>query len=81
MDLKIKFDVDGDVSRYMARFVAKGCSRRAGLDYTKTLTPVIKMASLQLFLTISIVMNLEVCQLDIDTSSLYASIKEDVYIW
>jgi hypothetical protein len=38
------------------------------------------MASLRLFLAISAAMDLEVCQLDIDTAFLYAPIKEDVYI-
>jgi hypothetical protein len=38
------------------------------------------MASLRLFLAISAAMNIELCQLDIDTAFLYAPIKEDVYI-
>jgi hypothetical protein len=38
------------------------------------------MASLRVFLTISAAMNIELCQLDIDTAFLYAPIKEDVYI-
>jgi hypothetical protein len=33
-----------------------------------------------MFLAISAAMNLEMCQLDIDTAFLYAPIKEDVYI-
>jgi hypothetical protein len=44
---KIKSDLDGDVSRYKARVVAKGCSQRAGLEYTETFSPVIRMASLR----------------------------------
>jgi hypothetical protein len=30
---KIESDTDGEVSHYKARFVTKGCSQRAGLDY------------------------------------------------
>jgi hypothetical protein len=30
----IKSDIDGNVSRYNARLVAKGCNQHAGLDYT-----------------------------------------------
>jgi hypothetical protein len=77
---KAKSDTDGDVSRFKARFVAKGCSQRAGLDYTETFSHVIHMASLRLFFAIAAVRDLELCQLDINTAFLYALIKEDVYI-
>jgi hypothetical protein len=74
---KVKSDIAGDVSRFKARFVAKGCSQRAGLDYMETVSPVIRMASLRLFMAIAAARDLELCQLDIDTAFL---IKEDVYI-
>jgi hypothetical protein len=71
---KVKSDTAGDVSRVKARFVAKGCSQRAGLDYTKTFSPIIRMASLRLFQAIAAARDLELCQLDIDTTFLYAPI-------
>jgi hypothetical protein len=77
---KVKSDTVGDVSRFKARFVAKGCRQRAGLDYTETFSLVIRMASLRLFLTIAAARTLEWCQFDIDIAFLYAPIKEDVYI-
>jgi hypothetical protein len=77
---KVKSDPTGDVSRFKARFIAKGRSQRAGLDYTETFSFVIRMASLRLFLVIAAARDLELCQLDIDTAFLYAPIKEDVYI-
>jgi hypothetical protein len=77
---KINSDTVGDVSRLKARFVAKGCSQRVGLDYTETFSPVIRMANLRLFLAIAAARDLELCQLDIDTLFTYAPIKEDVYI-
>jgi hypothetical protein len=58
---KIKSDTKGDVSRFKARFVAKGCSQRAGLDYTETFSPVIRMANLRLFLAIAAAMDIELC--------------------
>jgi hypothetical protein len=76
---KVKPDTAGDVSRFKARFVAKGCSQRDGLDYTETFSPVILMASLRLFLAIATARDVELCQLDIDTAFLYVPIKEDVY--
>jgi hypothetical protein len=38
------------------------------------------MASLRLFLSILAAIDLDLCQLDIDTAFLYAPIIEDVYI-
>jgi hypothetical protein len=76
----VKSDTAGDVSFFKAWFVAKGCSQRAGLDYTETFSPVIRMASLRLFLAITAARDLELCQLDIDIAFLYAPIKEDVHI-
>jgi hypothetical protein len=56
---KIESDIDGDVSRYKARFVAHGCIHRPMLDYTETFSPAMRMASLRLFLAISAAMDLE----------------------
>jgi hypothetical protein len=75
----IKSDIEDEVSRFKARFVAKGCSQRAGLDYTETFSPIIRMASLRLFLAIATAMDLDLCQLDNDTDSLYAPITQDAY--
>jgi hypothetical protein len=77
---KVKSDTAGDVSRFKARFVVKGCSQRAGLYYTEAFSSVIRVASLRLFLAIAAARDLELCQLDIDTAFLYTPIKEDVYI-
>jgi hypothetical protein len=48
-----KSDTLGDVSRFKALFVAKGFNQHAGLDYTETFPPVIRMARLRLFLAIA----------------------------
>jgi hypothetical protein len=58
---KIESDTVSDVSCFKARFVAKGCSQRAGLDYTETFSLVIRMASLRLFLAIAVARDLELC--------------------
>jgi hypothetical protein len=77
---KAKTDAYGAVSRYKARFVAKGCSQREGIDYTETFSPAIRLASLRVFFSIAAARELELGGLDIDTAFMYAPIKEDVYI-
>jgi hypothetical protein len=72
-----KIDAFGAVSQ--ARFVAKGCSQREGIDYTETFSPVIRLARLRVFFSIAAARDLELGGLDIDTAFLYAPIKEDVY--
>jgi hypothetical protein len=77
---KAKTNAYGAVSRYNARFVAKGCSQREGIDYTETLSHVIRLASLRVFFSVAAAHDLELGGLDIDTAFLYAPIKEDAYI-
>jgi hypothetical protein len=77
---KVKSNTMGDVSRFKAGFVAKGCSQHNGLDYTETFSPVTRMASLHLLLAIAAAGDLEMCHLDIDIACLYAPIKELMYI-
>jgi hypothetical protein len=55
--------------------VAKGFSQRPGLDKTGNFSPIIEMDSLRLFLAIATAMDLELCQLDINTTFLYAPLK------
>jgi hypothetical protein len=71
---KITSDTKAEVYRFKARFVAKGCSQPAGLDYTETFSPVIRMASLRQFMAIDAAMDLDLCRLDIDTAFLHAPI-------
>jgi hypothetical protein len=77
---KAKTDASGAVSRYKARFVAKGCSQREGIDYTEKFSPVIRLACLRIFLKNTDAHDLELGGLDIDTTFLYAPIKRDIYI-
>jgi hypothetical protein len=77
---KVRSDTAGDISRFKARFVAKGFSQCAGLDYTETFSPVIRMACLRLFVAIAAARDLELCRLDNDTAFLYAPIKEEVNV-
>jgi len=49
---KIKRNLDGNIDRYKARLVIKGCSQRKGLDYHDTYAPVARLITVQTLLAI-----------------------------
>lgn len=68
---KIKCRIDGSIERYKARLVAKGFSQKQGIDYTETFSPVVRMDSVRLLLSIAAKENLELKHFDVKTAWLY----------
>jgi hypothetical protein len=76
----IKRNEQGVVSKFKARWVAKGYSQREGIDLTETYAPVSKMATLRTLLTIAADEDLELRQIDFKTAFLTANLIETVYM-
>jgi hypothetical protein len=72
--------VDGHISRYKARFVAKGFQQVDGIDYDETFSPVAKMDSIRLALSIATTKVWEVHQMDAKNAFLHSDLSEEIFM-
>ena len=51
---RVKENIDGSINKFKVRLVAKGFNQVQGFDFSKTFSPVVKLVTIRLILTLAI---------------------------
>jgi hypothetical protein len=70
---------DGGEKRYKARLVVKGFAQKKGIDFDEIFSPVVKMNSIRTILSLVVVEDLHLEQLDVKTTFLHGDLEEEIY--
>lgn len=72
--------METNVSRFKARLVVRGFTKREGIDFNEIFSPVVKHCFIRLLLSIVAQNDLILQQLDVKTAFLHGNLEEDIYM-
>lgn len=75
-----KRNVYGNVERYKARLMEKGYTQQYGIDYDETFSLVARIQSIRVTLTLVVLYNYELLQMDVITPFLNRKLDEEIFI-
>ena len=76
---KHKFNADGSLERYKARWVLRGFTQRPGVGFAETFSPVVKPATVRTVLSLALSRRWPIHQLDVKNAFLHGTLTETVY--
>ena len=76
----IKYHPDGTIAHHKARLVARGFTQAYGIDYTETFSPVVRLNSVRVLLSLAVNQAWSLHQLDVSNAFLYGDLEEQVFM-
>ncbi|TYK30613.1 Cysteine-rich RLK (receptor-like protein kinase) 8 [Cucumis melo var. makuwa] len=76
----LKYKVDGTIDRHKVRLAVKRFTQTYEIDYSETFSPVAKLSTIRVLLSIAVNKDWPLYQLDVKNAFLNGGLKEEVYI-
>jgi hypothetical protein len=73
-------NVVGQVEKFKARLVEKGYSQVEGVDFSEIFSPIAKLTSIRVIMSMAATFDLEIEQMDVKTLFLHGDLEEEIYM-